>query len=121
MSIDLKARRAQLQKREKELSEDLDSSESDARDTALVDEVGDESDEAVSDEERDAEYAEGSRDYEELIEVRDALKRIDAGTYGKCTVCGREIEAARLDAGPATKYCIDDARARESKVRPATL
>jgi RNA polymerase-binding protein DksA len=121
MSTDLKARREQLQKREKELSANLDSAEADARGAVPVDEVGDATDEAVADEERDAKYAEGSRDYEELVDVRDALKRIDAGTYGKCSVCGREIEAARLDAVPATKYCIDDARARESKVKPATL
>jgi DnaK suppressor protein len=121
MSIDLKARREQLLRREKELSGDLDSSEADARDAALIGEVEDESDEAVADEERDAKYAEGSRDYVELVAVRDALKRIEAGTYGKCAVCGREIEAARLDAVPATKYCIDDARARDPKVKPATL
>jgi RNA polymerase-binding protein DksA len=121
MPIDLKARRAQLLKREKDLSQDLDSSEEDARTAVPVDEVSDATDEAVADEERDAKYAEGNRDYEDLVEVRDALKRIDAGTYGKCEVCGREIDSARLDAVPATKYCIDDARARDLQLKPATL
>jgi RNA polymerase-binding transcription factor DksA len=34
-----------------------------------------------------------------------ALKRIEDGKYGKCTVCGKEIEAARLEADPAATTC----------------
>lgn len=43
-----------------------------------------------------------------LIEVQDALKRIEDGTYGKCTVCGRPIEPARLEAVPWARYCLED-------------
>lgn len=32
--------------------------------------------------------------------VAAALERIEVGTFGTCTKCGREIEAARLDAIP---------------------
>jgi RNA polymerase-binding transcription factor DksA len=46
----------------------------------------------------------------QLREVDDALARIEAGTYGKCTSCGKEIPAERLEAVPWTKLCIDDAR-----------
>ena len=42
--------------------------------------------------------------------IDDALKRIDAGTYGTCRVCGREIGEERLEARPWTDLCIDDAR-----------
>jgi RNA polymerase-binding transcription factor DksA len=38
-------------------------------------------------------------------EVKDALARIDAGTYGTCRVCGKEIEAERLDADPSADTC----------------
>ena len=38
-------------------------------------------------------------------EVKDALARIDAGTYGTCRICGKEIEAERLDAEPAADTC----------------
>jgi len=41
-----------------------------------------------------------------LQEVRDALERIDAGTYGTCTECGERIPAERLDANPAASTCI---------------
>jgi DnaK suppressor protein len=121
MAIDLNARRAQLQKREKELTQDLNLSEAEALEVAPAEEARDATDDAVADEERDAQWSEGTREYHELVEVQDALARIDAGTYGKCEVCGKEISAARLDAMPATRYCIEHARKMEPKVKPATL
>lgn len=39
--------------------------------------------------------------------VKDALAKIEAGTYGTCSVCGREIEPARLDADPAAATCTE--------------
>ena len=35
--------------------------------------------------------------------------KLDDGTYGKCETCGEEIAEARLEAMPATRYCIDHA------------
>ncbi len=49
----------------------------------------------------------------QLREVEDALERIEAGTYGICEACGREIPAERLEAVPWTKLCIDDARKQQ--------
>ncbi len=46
---------------------------------------------------------------EQLIEVEGAMARLDAGTYGTCEVCDRPIGADRLDAMPATRFCIDHA------------
>jgi RNA polymerase-binding transcription factor DksA len=34
-----------------------------------------------------------------------ALKRIDDGKYGKCEVCGEEIEEKRLEADPSATTC----------------
>jgi RNA polymerase-binding protein DksA len=48
-----------------------------------------------------------------LIEIDDALQRIEDGTYGTCTACGKEISAERLDAHPWASLCIDDARKSE--------
>jgi DnaK suppressor protein len=45
---------------------------------------------------------------ETLSQVRDALQRTADGAYGKCVVCGRPIEPARLEAIPWTPYCLDD-------------
>ncbi len=46
---------------------------------------------------------------EQLADVEGALARIDEGRYGRCEVCDREIGAARLEAMPATPFCIDHA------------
>jgi RNA polymerase-binding transcription factor DksA len=42
----------------------------------------------------------------ELADVERALGRIDEGTYGKCEACGAEIGDDRLEAMPATRFCI---------------
>jgi RNA polymerase-binding transcription factor DksA len=38
--------------------------------------------------------------------VTDALKRIDAGTYGICVSCERPIPYGRLIAMPETAHCV---------------
>ncbi|MHB8660451.1 MAG: TraR/DksA family transcriptional regulator [Minisyncoccota bacterium] len=35
-----------------------------------------------------------------------ALSRIGKKTYGKCEVCGKKIEEARLEADPAATTCV---------------
>jgi len=46
---------------------------------------------------------------ERLEEVAAAIARLDGGTYGTCEVCGLAISPARLEAMPATRFCIDHA------------
>ena len=46
---------------------------------------------------------------EQLADVTNALGRIDEGTYGKCEVCGQDIQPARLEAMPAARFCINHA------------
>jgi len=36
-----------------------------------------------------------------------ALGRIEAGTYGICRTCGKEIGAARLECRPESTVCVD--------------
>ena len=43
----------------------------------------------------------------QLDHVNDALERIENGTYGTCTNCGKPINPARLDALPFSALCID--------------
>jgi len=42
-----------------------------------------------------------------LREINEALKRIEEGVYGKCVVCGKNIEEKRLTAIPEAKKCIE--------------
>jgi RNA polymerase-binding transcription factor DksA len=46
---------------------------------------------------------------EPLADVDRALAKLDDGTYGKCEVCGEDIADARLEALPASRYCINHA------------
>jgi DnaK suppressor protein len=46
---------------------------------------------------------------DQLSDVETALERLDDGSYGTCEVCGATIGAARLEAMPATRFCIDHA------------
>jgi RNA polymerase-binding protein DksA len=48
-----------------------------------------------------------------LAQVRAALERLDAGSYGICERCGREISARRLEALPYATLCIDCQAAAE--------
>jgi RNA polymerase-binding transcription factor DksA len=44
----------------------------------------------------------------ELAQLQRALGRLDAGTYGRCEVCGKPIAEGRLAAKPAARYCVED-------------
>lgn len=75
---------------------------------ALPDDTGTESDESDTAENIEG-YAANTSILNEL-EIRynhvlAALRRIDEGTYGVCTVGGEKIAAARLGADPAAATC----------------
>lgn len=48
-----------------------------------------------------------------LEDVEAALERIEAGSFGSCELCGREIPKQRLDALPQAATCIECARKAE--------
>ena len=45
---------------------------------------------------------------DELLEVEAAVQRLERGTYGSCQVCSRPIGDERLEALPATRFCVED-------------
>jgi len=45
---------------------------------------------------------------DELQEIEAAAQRLERGTYGTCQACGRPIGDARLEAMPATRFCVED-------------
>jgi DnaK suppressor protein len=107
--MDTAEMKRRLQRKEREVLADISRTEGDAR-TSGEAEVQDSTDKAVADEGKDALFQETSSDWNVLTQVRDALQRIEKGTYGKCVDCGRQIEHHRLTAVPWTPYCIDDQR-----------
>ena len=50
-----------------------------------------------------------------LAEIDAALARIEDGTYGTCTSCGKQIAPERLEARPWATLCIDCQRKRERR------
>jgi RNA polymerase-binding protein DksA len=100
-----------------ELQDQLDTIEEDSFATTQSELSGDV---GIDDELADAGTATFEREKDLSIEnnVRDliqkidrALGRIDSGTYGLCSRCGRPIEKARMRALPYADLCIKDAQA----------
>ena len=56
---------------------------------------------------------------EQLSQLDAALQRLDDGSYGLCSHCGRPIGAARLQARPAADTCITcaDQQGRRHRAR----
>ena len=50
-----------------------------------------------------------------LADINAALERIEAGTYGICTNCGKQIAEERLEARPWATLCIECQRERERR------
>lgn len=45
------------------------------------------------------------REVQELQHIKDALHRIEKGTYGICRMCGKEIDPDRLEIVPTAELC----------------
>jgi DnaK suppressor protein len=60
------------------------------------------------------------RDRRLILKIREALQRIEDGTFGICEDCGQPIEEKRLRARPVTSQCIEckeDQERRENRQR----
>jgi DnaK suppressor protein len=63
--------------------------------------------------ERDLSIENNVRDL--LAKIGRALARMDEGTYGICSRCGKPIEKARLKALPYVDLCLKDAQAQSRR------
>ena len=52
-----------------------------------------------------------------IVKIREALARMDDGTYGKCEECGESIGLERLKARPVTTLCFDCKSLQEARER----
>jgi len=48
-----------------------------------------------------------STESRQLLDVSDALQRVEDGTYGACEGCEKDIPKKRLEVFPAARYCIE--------------
>lgn len=104
----------QLQVKEQQLLADMARGAADSRESHGA-EVQDRTDQVASSEMKEGLFQENNYDWNILIEVREALQRIENGTFGKCAACGQQIDADRLNAIPWTSYCLNDQNKRDHK------
>jgi DnaK suppressor protein len=112
--MDLEHFRRVLLAKEQELNEEIARLAEEGR-TSRTAEVEDPIDEVTSDEAGAIAFGETSNLSDTLTLVREALRRMDRGEYGRCIDCGRQIEIARLEAVPWTPYCLDDQRKHDAQ------
>ncbi|MBV8102669.1 MAG: TraR/DksA C4-type zinc finger protein [Verrucomicrobia bacterium] len=60
-----------------------------------------------------------SQEQDALYEIEEALKRVEAGTYGVCEMSGKAIPHARLEAIPFARFTVE-CQAQLEKQRKAT-
>jgi RNA polymerase-binding protein DksA len=96
-----------LRDKERELQFNIARLEGEARVSGKA-AVGDATDAATSSQGTSESLQEATLASQTLERVQDALRRIEDGAYGKCIVCGRQIEAARLEASPWASTCLED-------------
>jgi RNA polymerase-binding protein DksA len=89
---------------------------------SLSDEAGEEAafdnhlaDTATETYDRELDYTLEENSEHVLADIDAALTRIEEGTYGVCTSCGKPIAEERLEARPWAPLCIDCKRARERR------
>ena len=77
-------------------------------------------DESVNNERKEEQFRDADADWTVLNHVREALERIENGTFGKCLVDGETIEEKRLEAIPWTPYCLKHQQQLEGARPPRT-
>jgi DnaK suppressor protein len=76
------------------------------RDAIAIEKSADALDEVQHAAERELAIRNLDRESGLLRQVRDALRRINDGTFGVCMHCEEDINPKRLAAVPWTQYCI---------------
>lgn len=64
-------------------------------------------DRALSESSRSIELRKRDRERKLIQKIRNALAKIEDGTYGECENCGEEISHERLLARPEASLCIN--------------
>jgi DnaK suppressor protein len=75
--------------------------------TRAEESFGDLPDQATVESERGFLLRMRDRERKLMMKIREALDRIEIGTYGICQECGEEISKQRLMARPVATLCID--------------
>ena len=110
----LEAERAELQVQLTTIEEtSFATSQSDISGEVAFDEENADAGTFTFERERDLSIENNVRDL--MGKIDRALSRMEAGTYGICSRCGKPIEKARLKALPYADLCIKDAQAQSRR------
>lgn len=90
-----------------EILRDVRSRIASKRDSSDHKELSDMQDIASDETDRELQFLLTDRDRSKLIEVDDALARIESGTYGVCEESGEVISKRRLQAMPFARYTLE--------------
>lgn len=104
--MDIQPYKEQLLALETRLSNRTDREMADGREQT-ADSARDAGEASVADASASDSFSGAELDSTVLQQVREALRRIEDGTYGTCIVDGRPIEEKRLHAVPWTPYCLE--------------
>ena len=89
--------------------------------TSLKDNFPDPTDRAALETDRNFLLRIRDRERRLIEKIKEALERIDNGTFGICEVCGRKIGEERLRARPVTTRCIDCKKKQEAREKARGL
>lgn len=78
-------------------------------------EVGDEIDLATQTLEKEMLYQLTNHERQMLLDLENALQKVEKGTYGLCESCKKEISTKRLKVMPSTRYCISCQTGQEKR------
>lgn len=89
--------------------------------TSLKDNFPDPTDRASLETDRNFLLRIRDRERKLIDKIKEALERIDQGTFGICEMCGKEISQERLMARPVTTLCIECKKKQEARERARGL
>jgi len=103
---ELEKYRRLLEQKKTELSTELAKART-AEEETTEESTQDIADKAVSSYTREFLYSLTDSERTVLLQIDEALGRVEEGTYGLCGNCGKEMNEKRLTAVPWTPYCVD--------------
>ena len=79
------------------------------------DNFADPTDRATMESERNFTLRIRDRERKLIVKIKEALNRIETGTFGICEECGEDISEKRLKARPVTTLCINCKKSQENE------
>lgn len=114
---DLEKYRRLLEEKKSALSAEIAKTRS-AEEETTEESTQDIADKAVSSYTREFLYSLTDGERNTLLQIDDALGRIEDGTYGFCLNCGTAMTEKRLNAVPWAPYCLDCQELSEKGMLP---